>query len=148
MRSYLSLSLGVTASLASVALLSADAHAGGLGVFGAAGDTSSVAEEYLPVSHPDYEALDTKRTGSATVGLQWKVWGDPSKFQLIATTLMGAGFVTTDNTEFAIFQPGFGATYTFNERYQLVGSVNYNARFRKTLKSGGEALVGFRYMID
>ena len=205
MRSYLSLPLGVTASLASVALLSADAHAGGLGVFGAAGarqdiayyyqddgvqgrdaqikgahstgfevllgdrddniqgvirafgvfdkpvstpDTSSVAEEYLPVSHPDYDALDTKRTGSATVGLQWKIWGDPSKFQLVATTMMGAGFITTDNTEFAIFQPGFGATYTINERYQLVGSVNYNARFRKTLKSGGEALVGFRYMID
>lgn len=205
MRSYLSLSLGLSAALVGLALLPAEAHAGGVGVFGAAGarqdiayyyqddgvqgrdaqikgahsvgfevllgdrddniqgvirafgvfdkpvsdpDVSSVAEEYLPVSHPDYGALETKRTGSATVGLQWKLYGDPSKFQVIATTMMGAGFITRDNTEFAIFQPGAGVTYTFSERYQLVGTVNYNARFRKTLKSGGEALVGFRYMID
>lgn len=98
--------------------------------------------------HPDYDALSTTTTGSATVGLQWSIWGDPSAFQVVATTMMGAGFITRDNTEFAILQPGAGVTYTMSERFQFIGTVNYTARFRKSVASGGEALVGFRYMID
>ena len=102
---------------------------------------------YTAVS-PDYDSLGNRNVGSATVGLQWGIWGDPSAFQVVATTMMGAGFITRDNTEFAIFQPGAGVTYTIQERFQFIGTLNYNVRFRKTVSSGGEALLGFRYMID
>ena len=121
------------------------------GIFDAPVETpedAKVTSGTYTFEHPDYDSLTTSTTGSATVGLQWSIWGDPSAFQVVATTMMGAGFITRDSTEFAILQPGAGVTYTLDERFQFIGTVNYNARFRKTLSSGGEVLVGFRYMID
>jgi len=101
--------------------------------------------EYL---HPDYDALETRRAGAMGAGLQWGLYGDPNKFQLIATTVIGSAFMTPDNLEFAYFQPGVGVTYTLAKRYQFVATLDYTARFRKSFNNGGGALIGFRYMID
>lgn len=97
---------------------------------------------------PDVEAQGGRTTGTMSVGIQWGLWGDPTGFQVIANTFIGSSFWTTDNLEYALFQPGVGVTYTINERFQFVGSLDATARFRKGFKFGGDAWVSARYMFD
>jgi hypothetical protein len=105
-------------------------------------------EEGHEYSYPAYDELGNRYTGTATVGIQWGVYGDPSKFQVIVTSLMGGGIATPDNLEFLIVEPGAGVTYAFNDRLQLAGTFAVMGRYRKQLTVGGNAYVGLRYMFD
>jgi len=97
---------------------------------------------------PDVEAKGGRNVGSFAVGIQWGLWGDPNGFQVIANTLIGSGFWTTDNLEYALFQPGAGVTYTMNERFQLMGSLDATFRYRKRFQVGSDVWVSARYMFD
>jgi hypothetical protein len=98
--------------------------------------------------HPDYDELSSRKTGVMAVGIQWGIWGDPEGFQLIANSLVGTGFITPDNFEFLVVEPGFGFNYTMQERYQLNVNLAATARYRKTLSMAGNLYAGFRYMFD
>jgi len=101
--------------------------------------------EYI---YPDVEEKGGRNVGVASVGIQWTLWGDPGGFQLIANSLIGSGFWTTDNLEYALFEAGVGVTYTMNERFQLMGSLDATGRFRKRLDLGGDVWISGRYMFD
>ena len=97
---------------------------------------------------PDVEAQPGAKVGAIAVGIQWGLWGDPNRFQVIATSLIGAPFWTTNNLETALFQGGVGASYTMNERFQFVGSLDGTARFRKSFSLGADVWLSARYMFD
>jgi hypothetical protein len=97
---------------------------------------------------PDVEAAGGSSKGAFAVGIQWGLWGDPNGFQLIANSLIGAHFWTVDNLETALFQAGVGVTYTVNERFQFMGSVDATSRFRKHFYWGSDVWVSARYMFD
>jgi len=98
--------------------------------------------------YPDVEAKGAATVGAFAVGMQWGLWGDANGFQVIATTLIGSGFWTLDNLEYAIFQGGMGATYTVNERFQFMGSLDATARYRKRFSLGADVWVSARYLFD
>ena len=97
---------------------------------------------------PDVESQGGRNVGVASVGIQWSLWGDPTGFQLIANSLVGSGFWTVDNLEYALFEAGVGVTYTMNERFQLMGSLDATARYRKRFDLGADVWVSGRYMFD
>ncbi|MFT5683631.1 MAG: hypothetical protein ACI8RZ_004563, partial [Myxococcota bacterium] len=76
------------------------------------------------------------------------LWGDPTSFQLIATTLFGSAFITPDNLEYLVAEGGVGAAYMVNERFQLAGTVAFAGRFRKQITISESAFISARYMFD
>ena len=74
--------------------------------------------------YPPAHEQDPRVDGVATMGVQWGLYGDPSRAQLIATTLFGSAFATRDNLEYFIGDIGVGGTYTVNSRYQFVGLIS------------------------
>jgi hypothetical protein len=98
--------------------------------------------------YPDVEAEGSRNVGAAAVGIQWSLWGDPTGFQLIANSLIGSGFWTSNNLEYALFVAGVGVTYTMNERFQLMGSIDSTTRYRKRFDLGADVWVSGRYMFD
>ncbi len=112
-------------------------------------DISGESDQDLIV-HPDYESdeVSSRKTGAVAVGIQWGIWGDPEGFQLIANSLVGSGFITPDNYEFLLIEPGFGFNYTMQERFQLNVNLAAQARYRKALTMSGNLYAGFRYLFD
>ena len=86
--------------------------------------------------------------GTITMGVQWGLWGDPTGFQLTATTLFGSAFITPDNLEYLIAEGGVGATYMMSERMQLAGTATMSIRYRKKLTIAEGVFVSARYMFD
>jgi len=112
-------------------------------------DPASLGEDMsYDYIYPDVESMGGRNVGAAAVGIQWSLWGDPAGFQVIANSLIGSGFWTLDNLEYALFQAGVGATYTMNERFQLMGSLDATSRFRKRFDFGADVWVSARYMFD
>ena len=98
--------------------------------------------------YPDVESQGGRNVGAAAVGIQWSLWGDPKGFQLIANSLLGSGFWTGDNLEYAFLEAGVGVTYTMNERFQIMGCLDGTARYRKRFDLGADVWVSGRYMFD
>ncbi len=92
---------------------------------------------------------DTNRhIGLASFGAQWGLVGEPDKFQLTLITTAGAGFLTSDHTEFLFVQAGPGFTYRTSRSTQLFVDLEYMMRFRKGFTHGANAYVGMRYLFD
>lgn len=89
-----------------------------------------------------------RNIGLATFGVQWGFLGKPDKFMLNAVTSVGAGFLTTDHTEFAMFQVGLGGTYAIGRTLQAYVDVSGIIRYRKIFHPGAEAHAGIRVMFD
>jgi hypothetical protein len=98
--------------------------------------------------HPDYDSLDPRDIGVAEVGVQWGLLGDPNGLQLALTTLLGTGFITTDNTQFFLGDAGIGGTYMVGEGIQLYANIAMNVRHRKIVSYGPAAFAGIRYLFD
>lgn len=86
--------------------------------------------------------------GLATFGIQWGFLGKPDKFQLGAVTSLGAGFLTTDHSEFALGEAGLNCTYMFGRSIQAYAEVGAVARYRKVFRPGGQAHLGVRVLFD
>ena len=96
-----------------------------------------------------YAYRDEPRSiGMATAGVQWRLWGEPLGFQLNLITNVGAGFLTTDSSEFILAQVGPGVHYTLNDRIQVNAEVGYEMRYRKSFYHGSTFNLGVRYLID
>lgn len=107
-------------------------------------DGVSEEDAIYPEAHLEAPRLD----GTITMGVQWGLWGDPSGFQLVATTMFGSAFITPDNLEYLIAEGGVGANYMVNERFQLAGTVAFAGRFRKQITISESMFVSARYMFD
>jgi len=86
--------------------------------------------------------------GTISAGLQWRVWGDPSGFQVSLIPSVGAGIVTADSTEFLQVQFGPGMHYAVTKSMQVHADVVYQARFRKSLTHGASLTTGVRWLFD
>lgn len=89
-----------------------------------------------------------RNIGIATFGVQWGFLGKPDKFMLSAVTSVGAGFLTTDHTEFAMGQVGLGGTYAIGRTLQAYIDASGIVRYRKVFFPGAEAHIGIRVMFD
>jgi hypothetical protein len=104
-----------------------------------------------PVSPDDVVANvrdDPRNVGAASFGVQWGLVGNPTKNQLVLMTALGAGFITTDHTEFAMAQGGVGGTFTIAHDFQAFADLEYTLRYRKGFSQGVNAWVGMRYLFD
>ena len=100
------------------------------------------------VWHPDYDSVDTRNIGVIALGVQWGILGDPSEKQLVINSLVGSGFITTDNSEFVLIELGVGGTYNFTKALQGVANVDLDLRGRKYLTLGPAGHLGIRYLFD
>lgn len=100
------------------------------------------------IVHPDYNSLEPRQIGVLGLGLQWGVLGDPSDKQIVVNTMIGSGFITTDNTEFVIMELGAGGTYNFTESLQAVANLSGHMRARKHFSFGPTMHMGLRYLFD
>lgn len=98
--------------------------------------------------YPDAASEPASGAGAASVGIQWGIFGDPTGLQFVVSTMAGTAFITTDNLEFFMFEPGAGVTYTVNDQFQFFGLANYQLRFRKQFTSGGNVALGARFLFD
>jgi hypothetical protein len=98
--------------------------------------------------HPDYDSLEPHDIGVAEIGVQWGLLGDPDGLQLVLTTLVGTGFITTDSTEFALGDAGVGGTWALADALQIYANVALNVRHRKILSYGPAGYAGVRYLFD
>jgi hypothetical protein len=99
-------------------------------------------------SCPDYSNLQPRQIGVLGLGLQWGVLGDPSDKQIVVNTMIGSGFITTDNTEFVIIELGAGGTLNFTENLQAVANLSGHVRARKHFSYGPTMHMGLRYLFD
>jgi len=99
-------------------------------------------------THPDYSSTTGRNDGLISVGLQWGLWGEPTGFQVIASTAFASGFWTVDNLEYFIFEVGPGVTYTINDQYQFHSTVCFAPRYRKQMFMGVTSYAGVRYLFD
>lgn len=91
---------------------------------------------------------EARDVGVAMVGLQIGIVGDPTKFQLTLNPSAGAGFITTDHTEYLSMEFGPGMTYNVGDRMQIHATAAYQMRVRKSIVHGAVAYAGVRYLFD
>jgi len=108
-------------------------------------DTSDAG--ILP-QHPDYDSLDNKNSGVLALGVQWGLLGDPADKQLVLTSIVGSGFITTDNTEYVLLEVGAGGTYNLTETLQAHANLALTVRNRKHMSFGPNMYAGVRYLFD
>ena len=116
-----------------------------------AGNPDTVDKEDNPVPgavHPDYDSLKNSNTGVIGLGVQWGILGDPSDKQLVVSSIVGSGFITTDNTEYALAEVGVGGTYNLTETIQAHANLALTMRNRKHMSFGPNLYMGVRYMFD
>ena len=107
-------------------------------------DTGRTENAEFPAEH-----LQKKRNvGVLGLGIQWGVLGDPSGTQMNITSVVGSGFLTTDNTEFVLLEAGVGGTHNLSETVQLTGTLAATMRYRKGMSLGPNAYMGIRYLFD
>jgi hypothetical protein len=104
----------------------------------------SADEAIYPAAHLEAPSLE----GACTMGVQWGIWGDPSGFQLVGTTVFGSTFITPDNSEYLIAEAGVGVTQMMSDRMMLSGTLNFSARYRKQITIAEGAYISARYMFD
>ena len=91
---------------------------------------------------------DLRHTGVGTVGLQWMPVGDTSGFTFGAAIHIGAGFLTTDHTEYLLAQLGPVINYRFARNMVFWVDVNATLRFRKVASGGVSGNAGIRFLFD
>ena len=109
--------------------------------------TPDTGGEILP-EHPDYNSLKNTNTGVLGLGVQWGVLGDPSDKQIVVTSVVGSGFITTANTEYVMVEVGAGGTYNLSETLQATANLALTVRNRKHLSFGPNMYAGVRYLFD
>ena len=97
---------------------------------------------------PEESTKGTRDDGLISIGLQWGIWGEPTQFEIIATTLLTSGFWTADSLEYFVVDVGAGATYSVQENIQLFGIASFSPRYRKQLYFAGQATLGARFLFD
>ena len=102
----------------------------------------------LLAESPDYDALKAKNVGVLGLGGQWGVLGDPMDMQLVVTSLVGSGFITTDNTEYVLVEVGVGGTYNLSPTIQATANLATTMRNRKHISFGPNMYMGIRYLFD
>jgi len=107
-------------------------------------DTGDVSNAQYPPAH----LQKARHVGVLGLGIQWGVLGDPSGTQLNITSVVGSGFLTTDNTEYVLLEAGVGGTHNLSETVQLTGTLAGTMRYRKHMSFGPNAYVGVRYLFD
>ena len=98
--------------------------------------------------HPDYESLSARHVGVLGLGVQWGILGDPMDKQLVLTSLVGSGFITTDNTEYVLLEAGVGGTYNLTQTIQATANLALTMRNRKQMSFGPNMYMGIRYLFD
>ncbi len=109
--------------------------------------TPDTGNEILP-EHPNYDKLKNNNTGVLGLGVQWGVLGDPSDKQIVVTSVVGSGFITTANTEYVMVEVGAGGTYNLSETLQATANLALTVRNRKHLSFGPNMYAGVRYLFD
>ncbi len=89
-----------------------------------------------------------RHVGVIDAGLQFGVIGEPEALQGVIVGLIGAGFLTSDQTEFAQAQVGIGGTYTIARHLQFHAEATGGARYRKRLYPLVSGTAGVRYLFD
>jgi hypothetical protein len=107
-------------------------------------DTGDVSNAVDPPTHEE----GTSHVGVLGLGIQWGLLGDPTGTQLTLSSIIGSGFLTTDNTEYVMIETGVGGTHNLNETLQLMGTIAATMRYRKHMSFGPNAYVGIRYIFD
>ena len=97
---------------------------------------------------PDYESLSARHVGVLGLGVQWGILGDPMDKQLVLTSLVGSGFITTDNTEYVLLEAGVGGTYNLTQTIQATANLALTMRNRKQMSFGPNMYMGIRYLFD
>lgn len=106
--------------------------------------STEVAQEYVVADWRD----ELRHVGVGVVGLNLGLIGSPDNFQAGLTGHVGAGFLTTDHTEFLTFDLGPMASYRINRQLSAFGELTYAGRFRKGWSNGAQLAAGVRYMFD
>jgi len=107
-------------------------------------DVGNVDNAIFPPAHE----AGIRHVGVLGLGIQWGLLGDPSGTQLTLTSVVGSGFLTTDNTEYVMLEAGVGGTHNLTETLQLMGTLAATMRYRKHMSFGPNAYVGVRYLFD
>ncbi len=89
-----------------------------------------------------------RSVGLATVGLQFKIIGDPDTFQVVAHADMGSGFLTLDHSEFLLIELGGGITKAVGRDLQFFASAVYAVRVDRGMVHGANVYSGLRYLFD
>jgi|GEM_PF-1223583 len=108
----------------------------------------SKGDKLILAEHPDYDSLKNKNSGVLGLGVQWGLLGDPSDKQIVLTSIVGSGFITTDNTEYVMLEVGAGGTYNLTETMQATANIALTVRNRKALSFGPNMYAGVRYLFD
>lgn len=96
-----------------------------------------------------YNIRDTARDiGMIDAGLHFGLIGEPERLQFLVIGLIGAGFMTTDQTEFVQAQAGVGGTYTMARHVQFHAEVVGGTRYRKSFSPTFTGSAGVRYLFD
>jgi len=96
----------------------------------------------------DMSTKEPRNDGIIAIGLQWGIWGEPTKFEVIATTLLSSGFWTVDSLEYFVVDAGIGATFSPQDNLQFFGVASFSPRYRKQIALGGQATLGARVIFD
>ena len=107
-------------------------------------DTGGIKNAVYPAAHLE----DPRRVGTLGLGVQWGVLGDPSGTQMTITSIVGTGFITTDNTEFLLVEAGVGGTHNLTSSLQATANIMASMRHRKHMSFGPNVYAGLRYMFD
>ncbi|HMV66973.1 MAG TPA: hypothetical protein PKA64_08995 [Myxococcota bacterium] len=92
---------------------------------------------------------ETRHAGVGTVGIQWGVVRAASdRFKLGMSLHVGAGFLTSDHTEFLLAQGGVNVNYQITRTVEFFADVDYGLRVRKTPGHGLYATTGLRFLFD
>jgi len=89
-----------------------------------------------------------RHVGVLDVGLQFGAIGEPESLQGVVVGLIGAGFLTSDQTEFAQAQTGIGGTYTIDRHLQFHAEITGGIRYRKRVFPMASGTAGVRYLFD
>ena len=107
-------------------------------------DTGNVKNAIYPPAH----LQDPRRVGILGLGVQWGLLGDPTGTQLTVNSVIGTGFITTDNTEFLLVEAGVGGTHNLTSRLQANVTLAGTMRYRKHMSLGPNVYAGIRYLFD
>jgi hypothetical protein len=107
-------------------------------------NTEGVKDAIFPPAHLD----DPRRVGTLGLGVQWGVLGDPMGTQFNVQSVVGTGFITTDNTEFLMVEAGVGVSHNLTSTLQASANLLGTMRFRKHASYGPNVYAGLRYLFD
>ncbi len=109
-------------------------------------DTGGLDERFAV--YPPAHEQDARQVGTLGLGVQWGLLGDPTGSQLTISSIVGTGFITTDNTEFLMVEGGVGGTHNLTSSLQASANIMATMRYRKRASFGPNVYAGLRYLFD